>query len=211
MAPRPRKRKEVPIPPTAVWPAERAVAVEAKAPTANPPTAPTAAPRKNLVVPSATPRLLPAAPSSTGASLAQRFAPKPGPDCPGYTCRRMLETGKRERLRGLPAVDAVLRDPAGSALIGRHGRAAAPAAGRAGQGGGAGCPPGRGRRAESPRRVGAHRAARPRRRDRRRPVRPGGPAAPDLRWRAARGLRGRRRRARRAGPFEQGIAPGRQR
>ncbi|MDP8900825.1 MAG: L-seryl-tRNA(Sec) selenium transferase [Actinomycetota bacterium] len=40
----------------------------------------------------------------------------------------MLETGKRERLRGLPAVDAVLRDPAGSALAGRHGRAAATAA-----------------------------------------------------------------------------------
>src|SRR5918998_2018743 len=127
-APRPRKRKEVPIPPTAVWPAERAVGVEAMAPTANPPTAPTAAPRKNRVVPSATPRLLPAAPGSTGASLAQRFAPKPGPDGPGYTWRRMLETGKRERLRGLPAVDAVLRDPAGSALAGRHGRAAATAA-----------------------------------------------------------------------------------
>ena len=40
----------------------------------------------------------------------------------------MLETGKRERLRGLPAVDAVLRDPAGSALAGRHGRVAATAA-----------------------------------------------------------------------------------
>ena len=40
----------------------------------------------------------------------------------------MLETGKRERLRELPAVDAVLRDPAGSALAGRHGRAAATAA-----------------------------------------------------------------------------------
>ena len=40
----------------------------------------------------------------------------------------MLETGKRERLRGLPAVDAVLRDPAGSALAGRHGRAAATSA-----------------------------------------------------------------------------------
>jgi len=37
----------------------------------------------------------------------------------------MLETGKRERLRGLPAVDAVLRNPAGAALAGRHGRAAA--------------------------------------------------------------------------------------
>ena len=40
----------------------------------------------------------------------------------------MLETGKRERLRGLPAVDAVLRDPAGAALAGRHGRATATAA-----------------------------------------------------------------------------------
>ena len=40
----------------------------------------------------------------------------------------MLETGKRERLRGLPAVDAVLRDPAGAALARRHGRAAATAA-----------------------------------------------------------------------------------
>jgi L-seryl-tRNA(Ser) seleniumtransferase len=40
----------------------------------------------------------------------------------------MLETGKRERLRGLPAVDAVLRSPAGAALAGRHGRAAATAA-----------------------------------------------------------------------------------
>jgi L-seryl-tRNA(Ser) seleniumtransferase len=37
----------------------------------------------------------------------------------------MLETGKKERLRGLPAVDAVLRDPAGEALAERHGRAAA--------------------------------------------------------------------------------------
>jgi L-seryl-tRNA(Ser) seleniumtransferase len=40
----------------------------------------------------------------------------------------MLEMGKRERLRGLPAVDAVLRDPAGAALARRHGRAAATAA-----------------------------------------------------------------------------------
>jgi len=39
----------------------------------------------------------------------------------------MLETGKKERLRSLPAVDAVLRDPAGAALAGRHGRAAATA------------------------------------------------------------------------------------
>ena len=40
----------------------------------------------------------------------------------------MLETGKKVRLRRLPAVDAVLRDPAGEALAGRHGRAAATAA-----------------------------------------------------------------------------------
>src|ERR671911_627821 len=40
----------------------------------------------------------------------------------------MLETGKKERLRSLPAVDAVLRDPSGEALAGRHGRAASTAA-----------------------------------------------------------------------------------
>ena len=40
----------------------------------------------------------------------------------------MVETGKKERLRGLPAVDAVLRDPAGETLAGGHGRAAATAA-----------------------------------------------------------------------------------
>jgi L-seryl-tRNA(Ser) seleniumtransferase len=40
----------------------------------------------------------------------------------------MVETGKKERLRDLPAVDAVLRDPAGEALAGRHGRAAVAAA-----------------------------------------------------------------------------------
>ena len=40
----------------------------------------------------------------------------------------MLETGKRERLRALPAVDAVLRCQTGEALAGRHGRAAAAAA-----------------------------------------------------------------------------------
>ena len=33
----------------------------------------------------------------------------------------MLETGKRELLRGLPAVDAVLRSPAAQALLSRHG------------------------------------------------------------------------------------------
>jgi len=39
----------------------------------------------------------------------------------------MLEA-KKERLRGLPAVDAVLRGPAGRALAGRHGQTAATAA-----------------------------------------------------------------------------------
>jgi L-seryl-tRNA(Ser) seleniumtransferase len=40
----------------------------------------------------------------------------------------MVETGNKERLRGLPAVDAVLRGPAGEALAGRHGRTKATAA-----------------------------------------------------------------------------------
>src|SRR5215216_2507995 len=40
----------------------------------------------------------------------------------------MLEAGKEERLRGLPAVDAVLRGPAGKALAGRHGQTVATAA-----------------------------------------------------------------------------------
>ncbi len=40
----------------------------------------------------------------------------------------MLETGIKGRLRSLPAVDAVLRDPTGAALAGRHGRAATTAA-----------------------------------------------------------------------------------
>ena len=40
----------------------------------------------------------------------------------------MLETGKKARLRALPAVDSVLRGRAGEALAGRYGRAAAAAA-----------------------------------------------------------------------------------
>ena len=40
----------------------------------------------------------------------------------------MLEMGTRERLRGLPAVDAVLRSPRAEALVTRHGRAGATAA-----------------------------------------------------------------------------------
>ena len=47
----------------------------------------------------------------------------------------MMETGKRDLLRGLPAVDAVLRDPAGEMLAGRHGRRAATAAVREALGG----------------------------------------------------------------------------
>src|SRR5918998_3908445 len=52
VAPRPTKRNDEPTPPTAVCPTERAAGVAAKVPTAKPPTAPMAAPRKNLVVPS---------------------------------------------------------------------------------------------------------------------------------------------------------------
>ena len=51
-APRPKNRNEEPTPPTADCPAERAVGVAAKAPMAKPQAAPTAVPRKNLVVPS---------------------------------------------------------------------------------------------------------------------------------------------------------------
>jgi L-seryl-tRNA(Ser) seleniumtransferase len=40
----------------------------------------------------------------------------------------MWEPGKRERLRGLPAVDAVLRGRSAEALVGRYGRAAATSA-----------------------------------------------------------------------------------
>jgi L-seryl-tRNA(Ser) seleniumtransferase len=40
----------------------------------------------------------------------------------------MMETGKRQRLRSLPAVDAVMRDPSGQRLADCHGRASATAA-----------------------------------------------------------------------------------
>ncbi|HEX6710260.1 MAG TPA: L-seryl-tRNA(Sec) selenium transferase [Rubrobacter sp.] len=40
----------------------------------------------------------------------------------------MMETGKRDLLRSLPAVDAVMRDPSAQRLAGRHGRASATAA-----------------------------------------------------------------------------------
>ena len=50
------------------------------------------------------------------------------PSVHGYTCQRMMETGKRDLLRSLPAVDAVMRSPSGRTLTGRHGRASATAA-----------------------------------------------------------------------------------
>ncbi|HKH10874.1 MAG TPA: hypothetical protein VKA73_06995, partial [Rubrobacter sp.] len=40
----------------------------------------------------------------------------------------MMETGKTDLLRSLPAVDAVMRDPSGRTLAARHGRAPATAA-----------------------------------------------------------------------------------
>ena len=40
----------------------------------------------------------------------------------------MMETGKKDLLRSLPAVDAVMRDPSGQRLAGHHGRASATAA-----------------------------------------------------------------------------------
>jgi L-seryl-tRNA(Ser) seleniumtransferase len=60
-----------------------------------------------------------------GASLAQRLCSKVRRDRAGYTEPRMMETGIRDRLRSLPAVDAVLRDPSGLALADHHGRARA--------------------------------------------------------------------------------------
>jgi L-seryl-tRNA(Ser) seleniumtransferase len=46
----------------------------------------------------------------------------------GYTWPRMMEKGKEDLLRGLPAVDAVMRDPSGRTLAARQGRAPATAA-----------------------------------------------------------------------------------
>src|SRR3712207_5005680 len=126
----PRKWIETSRPPRADWLAERAAGGVAKVPTAKPPTAPTAAPIRNLVVPSPN-RKLPSCNSPElrrgQFSTAIRRGGSSG-DLAGYTERRMVETGNRERLRGLPAVDAVLRGPAGEALAGRHGRAKATAA-----------------------------------------------------------------------------------
>ena len=56
------------------------------------------------------------------------MCPKVRADAAGYTEPRMVEMGTRERLRGLPAVDAVMRDPSGLALARLHGRVRATAA-----------------------------------------------------------------------------------
>ena len=121
----PRKRAERSMPPNADSRAERAVGVVAKAPTAKPPSAPTVAPSTNLVVPSPKISVLPALSSFDGASLAQRLCSKVRAEAAGYTEPRMMETGKRDRLRSLPAVDAVMRDPSGLALAERYGKARA--------------------------------------------------------------------------------------
>src|SRR5918995_1741304 len=74
-----------------------------------------------------------------GGSLAQKKLPSgsserrrrkfsTAPRLQGYTWPRMMETGKRDLLRSLPAVDAVMRDPSGRTLATRHGRAPATAA-----------------------------------------------------------------------------------
>src|SRR5215218_7540927 len=121
----PRKRAEKSRPPKADSRAERAVGVVAKAPTAKPPTAPTVAPSTNLLVPSPKIWVLSALSGFDGASLAQRLCSKVRWDAAGYTELRMMETGKRDRLRSLPAVDAVLRDSSGLALADHHGLARA--------------------------------------------------------------------------------------
>src|SRR5215218_2441091 len=121
----PRKRAERSMPPKADSRAERAVGVVAKAPTAKPPTAPTVAPSTNLLVPSPKIWVLSALSGFDGASLAQRLCSKVRWDAAGYTELRMMETGKRDRLRSLPAVDAVLRDSSGLALADHHGLARA--------------------------------------------------------------------------------------
>jgi L-seryl-tRNA(Ser) seleniumtransferase len=74
-----------------------------------------------------------------GGTLAQKQRPSGSPELRrrkfstapmghGYTWQRMMETGKRDLLRSLPAVDVVMRSPSGRTLTGRHGRASATAA-----------------------------------------------------------------------------------
>src|SRR5918997_3447861 len=91
----PRKWIETSRPPRADWLAERAAGVAAKVPTAKPPTAPTAAPIRNLVVPSPNRKNSFKRPSHDGASLAQRPGVALRQNPASYTGRRMLETGKK--------------------------------------------------------------------------------------------------------------------
>ena len=64
----------------------------------------------------------------SGSSELRRRKFSTAPMLQGYTWPRMMETGKRDLLRSLPAVDAVMRDPSGRALAALHGRASATAA-----------------------------------------------------------------------------------
>src|ERR671921_1154760 len=118
----PRKRAETSNPPSTDWRADRAVVVVAKAPTAKPPAAPTVAPSTNLVVP------WPKSVRPSGSPELRRRKFSTAPMVHGYTWQGMMETGKRDLLRNLPAVDAVMRNPSGQTLAARHGRASATAA-----------------------------------------------------------------------------------
>src|SRR5215213_7394919 len=118
----PKKRAETSSPPSADWRDERAVVVVAKAPTEKPQRAPTVDPTTNLVVP------WPKSIRPSGSSELRRRKFSTAPMLQGYTWPRMMETGKRDLLRNLPAVDAVMRDPSGQTLAARHGRASATAA-----------------------------------------------------------------------------------
>src|SRR5919107_6089072 len=118
----PKKRTETSSPPSAFWRADRAVVVVAKAPTAKPPAAPTVAPSTNLVVP------WPKSVRPSGSPELRRRKFSTAPMVHGYTWQGMMETGKRDLLRNLPAVDAVMRNPSGQTLAARHGRASATAA-----------------------------------------------------------------------------------
>ena len=109
---------------TADSPAERAVGVAKKAPKANPPAAPTAVPIMNFVEPCGNS----ATPSGAPTSQRRKFSIATFHDLGRLYFSGVLETGKKDLLRALPAVDAVLRAPAAEPLARRHGRAALTAA-----------------------------------------------------------------------------------
>jgi len=98
--------------------------VEKKAPRANPPAAPTAAPITNFVEPCAKVSI----PPNILASRPRKFSIAAIRDPGRLYFPGVLETGKKDLLRALPAVDAVLREPAAQPLARRHGRAALTAA-----------------------------------------------------------------------------------